>query len=301
MAEEKQQRAKVLCVDDEPGVLQSLTRLLKKDFEVYTAASAEDGLKVLEDQADMAVIVSDYRMPGMNGIEFLKEARSMTPSAARTILSGQIDINELSEAINKAEIHRFFLKPWENDYLRLQIHEAVQTHINLSEKSHFQHLAITDPVTGLTNHRYFQDLLREKIEEQTPLALLMVDVDHFKSFNDKYGHPEGDRLLRGIASTIDNFIEQKGSVSRYGGEEFSVLLPQFEKRQAMELAEQLRLHLAENPVPGPGREAYVTVSIGVAGFPEHTDTPQVLIQLADDALYKSKGLGRNCTSIAEAS
>ena len=301
MAEEKQQRAKVLCVDDEPGVLQSLTRLLKKDFEVYTAASAEDGLKVLEDQADMAVIVSDYRMPGMNGIEFLKEARSMTPSAARTILSGQIDINELSEAINKAEIHRFFLKPWENDYLRLQIHEAVQTHINLSEKSHFQHLAITDPVTGLTNHRYFQDLLREKFEEQTPLALLMVDVDHFKSFNDKYGHPEGDRLLRGIASTIDNFIEQKGSVSRYGGEEFSVLLPQFEKRQAMELAEQLRLHLAENPVPGPGREAYVTVSIGVACFPEHTDTPQVLIQLADDALYKSKGLGRNCTSIAEAS
>ncbi|NQY99752.1 MAG: diguanylate cyclase [Bdellovibrionales bacterium] len=301
MAEEKQQRAKVLCVDDEPGVLQSLTRLLKKDFEVYTAASAEDGLKVLEDQADMAVIVSDYRMPGMNGIEFLKEARSMTPSAARTILSGQIDINELSEAINKAEIHRFFLKPWENDYLRLQIHEAVQTHINLSEKSHFQHLAITDPVTGLTNHRYFQDLLREKIEEQTPLALLMVDVDHFKSFNDKYGHPEGDRLLRGIASTIDNFIEQKGSVSRYGGEEFSVLLPQFEKRQAMELAEQLRLHLAENPVPGPGREAYVTVSIGGACFPEHTDTPQVLIQLADDALYKSKGLGRNCTSIAEAS
>jgi diguanylate cyclase (GGDEF)-like protein len=238
-------------------------------------------------------------MPGLTGVEFLKKARDIVPSAARTILSGQIDINELSEAINKAEIHRFFLKPWENDYLRLQMFEAVQTHNNLSEKSHFQYLSITDPVTGLTNHRYFQDLLREKIEEKRNLALLMVDVDHFKSFNDRYGHPEGDRLLREIASAIEMFIGKQGSVSRYGGEEFSVLIPEQTGEQALSFAEKLREQLAGTPLPGPGREAYVTVSIGVACFPENAKDAQTLVQLADDALYKSKGRGRNCTCLAE--
>ncbi|MEO0334870.1 MAG: response regulator, partial [Pseudomonadota bacterium] len=96
MTSDKKGKAKILCVDDEPGVLQSLTRLLKKDFEVLTATSGEDGLKILEKNLDMAVIVSDYRMPGLNGVEFLKKARSLAPSVARTILSGQIDINELS-------------------------------------------------------------------------------------------------------------------------------------------------------------------------------------------------------------
>lgn len=297
----KNAKPKVLCVDDEPGVLESLSRLLKKDFEVLTSGNAEEALSEIDAHQDLAVIVSDYRMPGMNGVEFLRQARDRVPFAARTILSGQIDIKELSDAINKAEIHRFFLKPWENDYLKLQIFEAVQTHNNLAEKSHFQHLSITDPITGLTNHRFFQDKLREKLESEERLALLMVDVDHFKSFNDRYGHPEGDRLLMEIANTLDSFTGSKGFVSRYGGEEFSILLPTLDSKEAFQFAEGLRKQISDNAMPGPGREAFVTVSIGGACFPEDAKEPEKLIQLADEALYKSKGQGRNRTTLIEAS
>lgn len=289
---------KVLCVDDEPGVLQSLSRLLKSDFTVLTADSAEKGLELAKENLDLAVIVSDYRMPGKNGVEFLKEMKAICPTAARTILSGQIDINELSHAINSAEINRFFLKPWENDYLKLQIHEAVQTHINLSEKTHFKYLSITDPITGLYNHRYFQDQLREIIELEKNGALVMADVDHFKSYNDRYGHPEGDRLLQEIGSSLKELVGQSGFVARYGGEEFALLLPNKTAQQAYTIAEAVREKLASRALAGPGRDSYVTVSLGVSSFPEHTTQPELLIQMADDALYLSKSQGRNCTTVA---
>lgn len=288
-------KPKILCVDDERGVLDSLSRLLKKDFIVMTATTAEQGLEIAKDQTDIAVVVSDYRMPGMNGVEFLKHMKQLCPTAARTILSGQIDINELSYAINSAEIHRFFLKPWENDYLKLQIHEAVQTHVNLSEKTHFKYLSLTDPVTGLMNHRFFQDELKRCIEECSTVSLVMLDVDHFKSFNDRYGHPEGDRLLAEIGQTLKNNVDAPATASRYGGEEFALILPEMDPIKALAFAETIRTKIAENPLPGPGRDAFVTASLGLAIYPEDAESASELIQKADEAMYLSKGQGRNCT------
>ncbi|MCB0406855.1 MAG: diguanylate cyclase [Bdellovibrionales bacterium] len=290
---------KILCVDDEPGVLESLSRLLKKDFQVFTALSGEQGIEVAKANPDLAVIVSDYRMPGMNGVLFLREMKTLCPTAARTILSGQIDIHEISNAINTAEIHRFFLKPWENDYLKLQIHEAVQTHINLSEKTHFKYLSITDPITGLTNHRFFQDQLRKTISENQLVSLIMLDVDHFKSFNDRYGHPEGDQLLSEISQTLLDLMHAEGTASRYGGEEFSLILPNFTAEQAFKYGETLRQKISKKPMRGPGREAFVSVSLGIATYPTHANSPEELIEKADKALYLSKGQGRNKTTIID--
>lgn len=292
----KSDKAKILCVDDENGVLESLSRLLKKDFEVFTAPSAEQGLLIATEQEDLAVVVSDYRMPGMNGVEFLRHMKQLRPTAARTILSGQIDINELSHAINSAEIHRFFLKPWENDYLKLQIHEAVQTHVNLSEKTHFKYLSLTDPVTGLMNHRFFQDELKRCLEQNTTVSLIMLDVDHFKSFNDRYGHPEGDRLLAQIGELLKTSIKSPATASRYGGEEFAIILPDTKGDPAMAYAEKLRQIIAETRLAGPGRDAFVTASLGVAVYPDDSDSPSDLIQKADEAMYLSKGQGRNRTT-----
>ena len=289
-------KAKILCVDDETGVLESLSRLLKKDFQVFTAPSAEEGLEIAKKHSDLAVVVSDYRMPGMNGVEFLRHMKQICPTAARTILSGQIDINELSHAINSAEIHRFFLKPWENDYLKLQIHEAVQTHINLSEKTHFKYLSLTDPVTGLMNHRFFQDELKKCVEENKKVALIMLDVDHFKSFNDRYGHPEGDRLLAQIGEILKGLVKPPATASRYGGEEFAIILPDKAEKAAMTFAEKLRKAISETALEGPGRDAYITASLGVAVYPKDSESPSVLIQKADEAMYLSKGQGRNRTT-----
>lgn len=286
-------KPKILCVDDEVGVLESLSRLLKKDFQIFTATSAEEGLEIAKKHLDLAVVVSDYRMPGMNGVDFLKHMKQISPTTARTILSGQIDINELSHAINSAEIHRFFLKPWENDYLKLQMYEAVQTHINLSEKTHFKYLSLTDPVTGLMNHRFFQDELKKIVDANTPVALIMLDVDHFKSFNDRYGHPEGDRLLAQIGQCIADSASLPATASRYGGEEFSIILPEANGEAALQFAEMLRQKIAENPLPGPGRDAFITASLGIAIFPEDAGSASELIQKADEAMYLSKGQGRN--------
>ncbi len=292
----KNGKAKVLCVDDEAGVLESLSRLLKKDFEVFTAPTAEQGLEIAKNHLDLAVVVSDYRMPGMNGVEFLRHMKQLCPTAARTILSGQIDINELSHAINSAEIHRFFLKPWENDYLKLQIHEAVQTHINLSEKTHFKYLSLTDPVTGLMNHRFFQDELKKCLEQNDKVALIMLDVDHFKSFNDRYGHPEGDRLLAQMGEMLKAQVKLPATASRYGGEEFAIILPKAGDKYAMTFAENLRKLLAETPLVGPGRDAFITASLGIAVYPKDSGSASDLIQKADAAMYLSKGQGRNRTT-----
>jgi len=296
-------RPQILCVDDEVGVTEALQRLLKNHFNVLTARDGAEGLDLLKLNPDCAIILSDYRMPGMNGVDFLKQSRLSHPTSVRAILSGQMDLEHLIDAINSAEIHRFIMKPWENEYLKVQMLEALQTHQSLVEKKYLRELAITDPVTGLTNHRYFQEKLKEHFDKVQKsggdLSLIMVDVDHFKSYNDRYGHPEGDRLLMSIAEQLRSSIGTDGYVSRYGGEEFAVLLPDLDLSTAGNLAEKLRKNLENFPFVGPhNRRAYVTVSTGVANIPKHANSAQDLITSADQALYGAKKAGRNQTMLA---
>jgi diguanylate cyclase (GGDEF)-like protein len=297
-------RPKILCVDDEPGVLEALTRLFKPDFQVLTASEATSALAVIAEHPELAIILSDYRMPGKNGVELLRAARNFAPYAARAILSGQMDLHDVSEAINKAEIHRFLLKPWENDYLKLQVCEMLQMHANLIEKNELRTLAITDPITGLTNHRFFQESLKDEFEKAVQsgeaLSIIMIDVDHFKAFNDRYGHPEGDRLLADISKVFAREIKSFGSVSRYGGEEFAAILPAIELSEAHDIADRIRRAVETAAFNGPlGYRAYVTISLGVASYPEQAQSANQLVQLADQALYQAKRQGRNQTVTAQ--
>ncbi len=294
-----------MCVDDEPSILQALDRLFKDTFEVMVSTSPIEALAELKNHLDCAVVLSDFRMPEMNGVEFLREVRAFMPYSSRAILSGQIDLAQISDAINHRDIHKFFLKPWENDYLRLQMMEALQTHRTLREKAHFERLAITDPVTQLTNHRFFQDQLRVELQradvDETPLSLIIFDVDNFKGFNDRFGHPEGDRLLLRIASALEDFAIGKGFVSRYGGEEFTLILPGFSSAGALALGEAIREQFARTALAGPSSSpAYVTVSAGLSTFPDNALTASELIESADRALYQAKRQGRNQVALAAA-
>lgn len=294
----------VICVDDEPQVLEALERLLRSEFRVLTTTSAEDGLNLIHKNKDAAILLTDYQMPKMTGVELLKQARKIAPHTVRAIISGQIHLNEISEAINSAEIHRLFLKPWDNEYLRIQMHEAALYHNTLIEKNHLEILSITDPVTQLTNHRYFQERLLKDFEQATlsslPLSLVMIDVDHFKSFNDHYGHPEGDRLLAEVSSRLKKLCPEKGSVSRYGGEEFGLILPGFDLKSASDLAEKVRKTIEEMPFTGPhGRPAFVTISLGIASNPHLYKKASELVTAADNALYQAKRQGRNQFAVAD--
>jgi len=167
-----------------------------------------------------------------------------------------------------------------------------------------QELAVRDGLTGLFNHRYFQERLSGEISKadryHKDLCLIMMDVDHFKKFNDQYGHPEGDRVLRSVAETILKSVRQKVDIAaRYGGEEFVVILPEANLQAGTELAERIRQRVEESLIArGDGNGVFrVTLSLGVSAFPFDARDQGTLIQTADEALYRAKEAGRNKVSI----
>jgi diguanylate cyclase (GGDEF)-like protein len=160
-------------------------------------------------------------------------------------------------------------------------------------------LATTDGLTGLYNHRYFQERLALELEkaERTgkPLSLALTDIDHFKGFNDTFGHQEGDVVLRKVADLVRDKVRQgQDVVARYGGEEFVVILPECDVVEARQVMDRLREHCATTMVGGSGPEARaITISIGLCTYPQGAKEQRELIHVADSALYKAKHAGRN--------
>jgi len=156
-------------------------------------------------------------------------------------------------------------------------------------------LASTDGLTGLANHRSFQEALRRQVAlPEQAVSLILLDVDHFKHYNDTFGHPQGDLVLKAVGECLHRNTSEDALVARYGGEEFVVLLPNSDLQQALEIAEAMRALIADCEFP----KSKVTASFGVATLEGSCRDPEDLIQRADQALYLSKSRGRNCVSCA---
>ncbi|MEY9972637.1 diguanylate cyclase (GGDEF)-like protein [Lysinibacillus sp. RC46] len=162
--------------------------------------------------------------------------------------------------------------------------------------SYFKDQSTTDPLTGVTNRRTMDAMLAEWLENDLPHALILLDLDHFKSVNDTYGHAVGDKVLQFLAQNMKAVAREGDVCCRYGGEEFVMLLPTTTAEEAAQVAEQLRDMLAHTTSPC-GRP--VTLSAGVAVYPQMADTTEKLIEAADDALYLAKQAGRNRVMVAE--
>lgn len=288
---------KVLCVDDESNILESLERTLRRRFQVLTAENTSQARQIIKEHPDISVIISDHIIGDERGVEFLGSMRAVLPQTGRVLLSGQVEMKSLESAINSAKIHKFIMKPWENDHLLLQIVEAHKTHKNLVEKENLKILSITDPVTQLTNHRFFQEKIRiewdKYIKKATPLSLMMIDIDHFKKFNDRFGHPEGDKFLQHVATTMKDALPGGANISRYGGEEFSIILPNTTSPEALTIAEKLRTTILQSSF----KNYPLSISLGVATAPEHANSVNELILSADQSLYQAKRRGRNQTVV----
>ncbi len=156
-----------------------------------------------------------------------------------------------------------------------------------------QNLAITDGLTGLRNRRAFEEHLIQEVAEakrfRSPVSLLMIDVDHFKQFNDTFGHALGDEVLRTVASILAREARQSDLVARYGGEEFAVVMPHTDLNSAMLAAERFRRTVEAHE----GFPRSVTISVGVAQYLDEMTSPEELVKLADKALYRAKEQGRN--------
>lgn len=192
----------------------------------------------------------------------------------------------------------------ENDlrwnYLRNLLKEIETIRLEKA-KAELEHLSSSDVLTGLTNRRYFDSVLdkewRTAIRNQTPVSLLFLDVDDFKTYNDNYGHQAGDVCLQQVAAVIRRNVHRSRDLcARYGGEEFVVLLPDTAQKSAFSIAETIRASIEMEKIPHSFSRAasHVTVSIGVASITPQKGTDQsLLIEMADQALYRAKELGRN--------
>lgn len=171
----------------------------------------------------------------------------------------------------------------------------------------FEHqykLATTDGLTELYNHRYFQDQMRMQIANaqryNSPFSMIIVDIDHFKSFNDTYGHQAGDAVLKQVAQTLKNNSRATDIVCRYGGEEMSIILTNTDKEEAIKKAERVCSAVAERIFKlNATQTVHVTISVGVSTFPDNGETPQQIIEYADQGLYYAKEHGRNQVGLAE--
>ncbi|MFW6164149.1 MAG: GGDEF domain-containing protein, partial [Planctomycetota bacterium] len=158
-------------------------------------------------------------------------------------------------------------------------------------------LALHDGLTNLYNHRHFVATLDTEIEKarkiDAPVSLIMADIDNFKRYNDTHGHPRGDVLLRQVAKILLENTRQRDIVARYGGEEFVIILPVTGRYGARRVAETIRAQIEQHPFHGEDQSGPITVTLGVAVFPQDAATAEELIQQADDALYRGKDEGKN--------
>ena len=168
---------------------------------------------------------------------------------------------------------------------------------NAMNAQKIEQLAITDGLTGVNNHRFFQDALLREIKRaerhENIFSILMIDIDHFKNFNDTYGHQAGDEVLKGVSNLLMEEAREIDIVARYGGEEFVLILLRCDIKAALKTAERIRKMCSKKKFDIGDQHVSVTMSIGVAMFPEHAESPSSLINEADKALYKAKKLGRN--------
>ncbi len=166
-----------------------------------------------------------------------------------------------------------------------------------------KHQATHDPLTGLFNRneleRRINDDIARSIRYQHPLSIFMVDIDHFKEINDRYGHANGDRVLRSIAFELERSLRKTDYVARYGGEEFLVVLPETPVTMAVELGERLLRQVANHRANLGDDSVSLTISIGVASYPETAKAWHELLDTADGAMYQAKKDGRNCLRIAQ--
>jgi diguanylate cyclase (GGDEF)-like protein len=288
----------ILVVDDEKANLLVLNTILSAEYTIFTAKSGEEALsRVAEDPPDL--ILLDIVLPGINGFEVLRRLKGSpdTRGIPVIIITG-IQSEESEEKGLLLGAVDYITKPFKNAIViaRVKTHIQIVHQIRMIER-----LGLVDPLTNIPNRRCFDDRIgiewRRAAREEKPIAFLMMDVDQFKNYNDTWGHPQGDALLKAIARIFTSAARRPGDLAaRIGGEEFGVLLPDTELEAALLIAEEIRGRVEKLRVPtADGKtETRITISIGVDSLVPAKDMLIAdFVSAADRRLYAAKEAGRN--------
>lgn len=291
-------RPKMLIVDDQPLNIKMLNELFNDQFEIYMATEGEQALdragELLPD-----LILLDVMMPGIDGYEVCHKLKldPVTSHIPVIFITGQLEEED--------EVRGFLMGG--ADFIRKPINPTitrarVNTHLALKKQTDkLRNYALIDGLTGIANRRRFDEdieiVWRESLRTVRPISMLMLDVDYFKLFNDRYGHQTGDSCLQSVATTIAASLQRpRDLVARYGGEEFACILPDTNSEGAVKVAEKilenvraLRIRHAASAVGD-----YLSVSIGAVTKVPRTEIGfEKLIEEADNQLYIAKERGRN--------
>ena len=298
--------ASILAVDDAAANLQVLAGMLKdRGYRVRPVPSGKLALLAARrDPPDL--ILLDINMPDMNGFAVCEQLKADDRLRGIPV----IFISALTEPLDKVRAFAtggvdYITKPFQME----ELHARVETHLNLRRlqveleacnarltiaNGDLVVLAVTDGLTRLKNRRAFQEKLREEVERvaryPASLSLMILDVDHFKQFNDTFGHPAGDDILWSVARLLENNSRSTDFVARYGGEEFVILMPNTNQQGSLVMAEKVCRAVEQ----GDWRDRPISVSIGVATIATTDGNGTALVKEADAALYFSKKNGRNC-------
>ncbi|MGT2433237.1 diguanylate cyclase [Cupriavidus basilensis] len=314
-------KAMVLLVDDQAMVGEAVRRELEpeRDIDFHYCAKPDEAVAVAE-RTCPTVILQDLVMPGIDGLTLVQQYRANPATRdipiivlstkeepimqKRGIAAGANDyLVKLPDTIELVARIRYHSRSYLNLQQRDEAYRALrQSQQQLLETNlELQRLTNSDGLTGLSNRRYFDEYLgaewKRANREQSQLALLMIDVDSFKAYNDTYGHVAGDEVLRRVAGVIrENCARPADLPARFGGEEFAMILPSTSPGGARLLAEKVRRAIESLQVPHSGSPvgAYVTVSIGGTAMVPAADMPfSRIVEIADAGLYQAKRNGRN--------
>ncbi|MDP1708893.1 MAG: EAL domain-containing protein [Gammaproteobacteria bacterium] len=316
----------ILLVDDEENITASLVRLLHQDgYEVLTANSGDSALALLANHT-VGVILTDQRMPKMTGVELLTRVKDLYPETIRMVLSGYTDLASVTAAVNQGAIYKFLTKPWSNETLRANVHEAFMQYTLVKEREQLTleiqtaniklarineeleqlieektqrmtHISNYDALTGLPNRLLFADRLQQALgyaQRNTRLAAIMsLDLDRFKIVNESLGHTQGDALLQAVSKRLSNCVRVIDTLARAGGDEFMFILSELDNAQdAAGIARKI-LDVLADPFVLDNNECFISASIGISLYPSDGGDSATLVKNADTALHHVKRQGRN--------
>ncbi len=293
------EKSLLLIVDDEPYNVKILNELLRSDYNIRVATNGERALEIAMSDNPPDLILLDIMMPGIDGYEVCERLKAApnTHDIPVIFITSKTDANDEIRGFEVGAVD-YVTKP----FRPIVVQARVRTHIDLKNKSELlRNLSLRDGLTGVANRRRFNDYMTISwncgCRDSSPLSIILIDIDHFKLYNDTYGHQDGDLCLIKVAKTLEASIRRKIDIlARYGGEEFGCILPKTDSEGACNIALQFQNAILNLKIPhsASSTHSYVSISQGISTvIPSENRSAEELIKMADQALYRAKESGRN--------
>jgi len=297
---------RILFVDDDKFILDTFRRTFR-DMDITLCDSPVKALEMMREEA-FDVVVSDYKMPKMDGVEFIRRASEINPDSVRIMLTGNADLEIAVRAVNEGSVFKFLQKPCDRTVLKKIVEQGIEKFNSLkelrnaSEENYYK--ATHDSLTGLANRFLLQEKARDYIDNwnryRKRFALFYMDLDKFKPINDTYGHHIGDLVLKEVASRLLNTVRATDTVARLGGDEFVILAENVKSADETHAMSKKIIKAVTAPIyTNNDLVLEVGVSIGISLYPEHAEDYKVLLEEADACVYKSKEKGGSAFTLGK--